>query len=226
MEIRLNKIISESGLCSRREADKWIETGRVTVNGKQPHIGQKVTEADEVRVDGERLSIAKYIQQALDEPSSDKMLSVKPARSISSSVVHPSSSRKQSVYNKPETGNDASEPKISVRSLKYGKYNKYAALRKAEKAARETHPSASSKKGASFTEENALTKRKSSGKGSLSEKERLLKEAAKPQFGKSLKRSAVAQRMAASPKSASLRKTSRNNPLNKAKRSNRNKSNS
>ena len=39
-----------------------------------------------------------------------------------------------------------------------------------------------------------------------------------PKFGKSLSRSAVAQRMAASPKSASLRKTSRNNPINKAKR--------
>ncbi|MGL4779602.1 MAG: S4 domain-containing protein, partial [Bacteroidales bacterium] len=34
MNIRLNKVISDSGLCSRREADKYIEQGRVTVNGK------------------------------------------------------------------------------------------------------------------------------------------------------------------------------------------------
>ena len=34
MEVRLNKLISDSGLCSRREADKFIEEGRVTVNGK------------------------------------------------------------------------------------------------------------------------------------------------------------------------------------------------
>ncbi|MCS2889693.1 hypothetical protein NXV77_00650 [Parabacteroides faecis] len=40
----------------------------------------------------------------------------------------------------------------------------------------------------------------------------------RPKFGKSLGRAAVAQRLAASPKSASLRKTSKNNPINKAKR--------
>ena len=39
MEVRLNKLISDSGLCSRREADKFIEEGRVTVNGSLPHIG-------------------------------------------------------------------------------------------------------------------------------------------------------------------------------------------
>ena len=36
MEVRLNKLISDSGLCSRREADKFIEEGRVTVNGPDP----------------------------------------------------------------------------------------------------------------------------------------------------------------------------------------------
>ena len=46
----------------------------------------------------------------------------------------------------------------------------------------------------------------------------MLKEALRPKFGKSLGRSAVAQRLASSPKSAALRKTSKNNPLNKAKR--------
>ena len=51
MEVRLNKLISDSGLCSRREADKFIEEGRVTVNGSLPHIGQKVTEADIVMLD-------------------------------------------------------------------------------------------------------------------------------------------------------------------------------
>ncbi|HEY4651854.1 MAG TPA: 23S rRNA pseudouridine(2604) synthase RluF [Pontibacter sp.] len=49
---RLNKFISDSGLCSRREADKLIEQGRVTVNGKQPEVGAKVTPRDKVRVDG------------------------------------------------------------------------------------------------------------------------------------------------------------------------------
>ncbi|MEF1192017.1 S4 domain-containing protein, partial [Vibrio parahaemolyticus] len=39
---RLNKFISETGFCSRRAADKLIEEGRVTINGKQPEMGTKV----------------------------------------------------------------------------------------------------------------------------------------------------------------------------------------
>jgi len=53
--IRLNKFISDSGYCSRREADKLIEQGRVTVNGKRPEVGAKVTAKDKVRVDGNLL---------------------------------------------------------------------------------------------------------------------------------------------------------------------------
>ncbi|MBS3804894.1 MAG: 23S rRNA pseudouridine(2604) synthase RluF [Oleiphilaceae bacterium] len=52
---RLNKWISESGLCSRREADKLIEQERVTVNGRVPELGTRVSAADEVRVDGQRV---------------------------------------------------------------------------------------------------------------------------------------------------------------------------
>ncbi len=55
--IRLNKFISDSGVCSRREADKLIEQGRVTVNGKQPEVGAKVTAKDKVRVDGNLLQV-------------------------------------------------------------------------------------------------------------------------------------------------------------------------
>ncbi len=49
---RLNKYISDSGFCSRREADKLIEKGRVTINGKIPELGTKVAYSDEVRVNG------------------------------------------------------------------------------------------------------------------------------------------------------------------------------
>ncbi len=49
---RINKFISESGLCSRREADKLIEQQRVTINGKLPEMGSKVSPTDEVCVDG------------------------------------------------------------------------------------------------------------------------------------------------------------------------------
>lgn len=48
---RLNKFISDSGHCSRREADKLIESKRVKVNGKLPKMGCKVIENDEVTVD-------------------------------------------------------------------------------------------------------------------------------------------------------------------------------
>lgn len=49
---RLNKFIGETGYCSRREADKLIEEGRVTINGAVPEMGTKVSPHDEVRIDG------------------------------------------------------------------------------------------------------------------------------------------------------------------------------
>ncbi|QIZ78315.1 23S rRNA pseudouridine(2604) synthase RluF [Ferrimonas lipolytica] len=52
MEKRLNKFISESGFCSRREADKLIEQSRVTINGQIPELGTKVGPGDRVAVDG------------------------------------------------------------------------------------------------------------------------------------------------------------------------------
>lgn len=49
---RLNKYISDTGLCSRREADKLIEQKRVTVNNKPPELGTKIGAGDIVKVDG------------------------------------------------------------------------------------------------------------------------------------------------------------------------------
>lgn len=49
---RLNKYISDSGFCSRREADKLIEKKRVTINGNIPELGTKVLPGDNVCVDG------------------------------------------------------------------------------------------------------------------------------------------------------------------------------
>ena len=56
---RLNKFLSEAGYCSRRAADKLIEEGRVTVNGKHPEMGTKVSSTEEVSVDGKVVSIKK-----------------------------------------------------------------------------------------------------------------------------------------------------------------------
>lgn len=52
MNIRINKYLSEVGFCSRREADKLLEQGRITINGKIPELGTKVSDEDEILVDG------------------------------------------------------------------------------------------------------------------------------------------------------------------------------
>lgn len=53
--MRLNKFIAESGLCSRREADRYIEKGNVFINGKRASIGDQVKPRDIVRVNGNEL---------------------------------------------------------------------------------------------------------------------------------------------------------------------------
>ncbi len=67
--MRLNKYISETGICSRREADRLIETGQVTVNGLRAELGTQVEDGDDVRVRGKPLGEKKkstYI--ALNKP--------------------------------------------------------------------------------------------------------------------------------------------------------------
>ncbi len=68
--MRLNKFISETGICSRREADSWIERGRVSVNGKRAELGTQVDEGDEVRVDGKRIGARQkqHVYIALNKP--------------------------------------------------------------------------------------------------------------------------------------------------------------
>jgi 23S rRNA pseudouridine2604 synthase len=51
--IRLNKYISESGICSRRDADRYIEQGNVFINGKRAAIGDQVMPGDVVKVNGQ-----------------------------------------------------------------------------------------------------------------------------------------------------------------------------
>ena len=67
--MRLNKYISETGVCSRREADKWIEAGRVTLNGQPAALGSQVAAGDEVRVDGDSIGVKKQqVYIALNKP--------------------------------------------------------------------------------------------------------------------------------------------------------------
>jgi 23S rRNA pseudouridine2604 synthase len=71
--VRLNKYLSESGACSRREADTLIAEGRVTVNGVPAVLGTQVFEADDVRLDGDRVGAArkkaKPVYIALNKPT-------------------------------------------------------------------------------------------------------------------------------------------------------------
>jgi 23S rRNA pseudouridine2604 synthase len=69
--IRLNKFISESGICSRREADRFIEDGRVTINNRKAVIGDLVKAGDKVIVNGQQLEPRKgeeIIFIALNKP--------------------------------------------------------------------------------------------------------------------------------------------------------------
>lgn len=67
---RINKFLSEVGYCSRREADKLIEAGRVTINGKIPEMGTKISEKDVVHVDGKPIKDSKegFVYLAFNKP--------------------------------------------------------------------------------------------------------------------------------------------------------------
>ncbi len=67
---RLNKFITDAGYCSRREADRYIAEGRVTINGTDAGIGDMVGDGDHVEVDGERVGRAakKPVYIAFNKP--------------------------------------------------------------------------------------------------------------------------------------------------------------
>lgn len=68
---RLNKFLSESGFCSRREADRLIEEGKVTLNGIVPEMGTRVSNDDEIRVNGQLVTAKKedFTYLAFNKPS-------------------------------------------------------------------------------------------------------------------------------------------------------------
>ena len=71
MVTRINKYLSEVGYCSRRRADRLIEEGKVTINGKVPEIGTKVDDCDLVEVEGKRIEKStkqKKIYLAFNKP--------------------------------------------------------------------------------------------------------------------------------------------------------------
>lgn len=71
--MRLNKYLSESGACPRREADELISEGRVTVNGSVAALGTQVNDGDDVRLDGDKVGQARKksrpVYIALNKPT-------------------------------------------------------------------------------------------------------------------------------------------------------------
>ena len=69
--VRLNKFLSEKGICSRREADRLVDEGKVMVNGVCAVMGQKVSSADEIVVDGKKVSTkqVKPVWIAVNKPA-------------------------------------------------------------------------------------------------------------------------------------------------------------
>ncbi|MFI5203223.1 MAG: 23S rRNA pseudouridine(2604) synthase RluF [Flavobacteriales bacterium] len=68
---RLNKYISEGGICSRREADRFIEQGNVFINGKRANVGDRVRAGDTVKVNGniiEPRERSQHVYLALNKP--------------------------------------------------------------------------------------------------------------------------------------------------------------
>lgn len=68
--VRLNKFLSEVGYCSRRAADKLIEQGEVTVNGKLAEMGTKVISTDHIKVSGKLIQVPKeeHVYLAFNKP--------------------------------------------------------------------------------------------------------------------------------------------------------------
>lgn len=58
---RLNKYLSEAGICSRREADRWIEAGKVTIDGKVAEVGTKVLPEQKVMVNGKPAALRQHV---------------------------------------------------------------------------------------------------------------------------------------------------------------------
>ena len=67
---RINKFLSEAGYCSRREADRMIEAGRLTINGQVASIGAQVSAQDTILVDGQVLSLKQspFVYMAFNKP--------------------------------------------------------------------------------------------------------------------------------------------------------------
>jgi len=131
MEKRLNKLISDAGICSRREADRYIALGRVTVNGKHPALGTTVTEFDRVMLDDLLVAEGKPRKNVVEQPNLAPLKDSKPIKK------NPKTTKPKEVQTKDEKiPGDSKRHHKPLRPGKYVRYNKYAAQRHAERDAK------------------------------------------------------------------------------------------
>lgn len=128
MTQRLNKLISDSGLCSRREADRFIESGRVTINGSIAKLGAIVQEDDKVLVDGFPINIkavairvAKGKQNNAQSTTSNKLSHR--AKSILAQQM--AAAPKSAALRKTSKNNPANKPKVEEEEIQTPPYKKF-----------------------------------------------------------------------------------------------------
>ena len=122
--IRINKYISDYGFCSRREADKLIEDERVTINNRLATPGDRVTESDNIRIDGEHLAF-------VPREARPKKHRWGPPRNVETTEEQPTrragqrgavrNSKPSSAAKKPATATKAAAPKASRPATKTAK---------------------------------------------------------------------------------------------------------
>lgn len=82
--IRLNKLISDAGFCSRREADEYIAQERVTVNSHTAKVGDLAFKTDFIRIDGEPL---RFIEKVVEEKRKPEFSSKRTSRNMSGGQI-------------------------------------------------------------------------------------------------------------------------------------------
>lgn len=85
--LRLNKAISDTGFCSRREADRVIEEGRVTINGRTGILGDRVSSQDDIRVDGRRIKFKDQDQAIYIAFNKPKGITCTTERNIQGNII-------------------------------------------------------------------------------------------------------------------------------------------
>lgn len=122
--VRINKYISDYGFCSRREADKLIEDERVTINNRLATPGDRVTDSDNVRIDGEHLAFvpreARPKKHRWGPPRNADTTEEQPTRRAGQrGAVR--NSKPSSAAKKPATPTKAASPKASRPTTKTAK---------------------------------------------------------------------------------------------------------